>query len=190
MTVAVADATVGYGQFKRGASEAVRVADMRVVVSEERRTRQSTLVKYLQMIGPVPEGSVLPNECRPYLAGIVGRGAQLKFLLRAGMLPLGRLEYWSCGAQLKFLLRAGMLPLGRLESRKRRRGAASCPACGGPEEDATHFVFTCGALHAVRDHIMYSRLDSITSGVFGQLMFAEAAGYCAAGPAWRQLLGR
>ncbi len=40
----VADATVGYGQFKRVASEAVRVADMRVVVSEERRTRQSTLV--------------------------------------------------------------------------------------------------------------------------------------------------
>jgi hypothetical protein len=36
----------------------------------------------------------------------------------------------------------------------------------------THFVFTCGALHAVRDH-MYSRLDSITSGAFGQLMFDE-----------------
>jgi hypothetical protein len=53
-----------------------------------------------------------------------------------------------------------------------RRGAASCPACGGPEEDATHFVFTCGALHAVRDH-MYSQLDSITSGAFGQLMFDE-----------------
>jgi hypothetical protein len=150
VTVAVADATVGYGQFKRVASEAVRVADMRVVVSEERRTRQSTLVKYLQLIGPVPEGSMFPNECRPYLAGIVGRGAQLKFLLRAGMLPLGRLE-----------------------SRKRRRGVASCPACGGPEEDATHFVFTCGALHAVRDH-MYSRLDSITSGALvGQLMFDE-----------------
>ena len=31
VTVAVADATVGYGQFKRVASEAVRVADMRVV---------------------------------------------------------------------------------------------------------------------------------------------------------------
>jgi hypothetical protein len=61
-----------------------------------------------------------------------------------------------------------MLPLGRLESRKRRWGAASCPACGGPEEDATHFVFTCGALHAVRDH-MYLQLDSITSGAFGQL---------------------
>ncbi len=56
VTVAVADATVGYGQFKRVASEAVQVADMRVVVSEERRTRQSTLmVKYLQLIGPVPE---------------------------------------------------------------------------------------------------------------------------------------
>ena len=95
---------------------------------------------------------MFPNECRPYLAGVVGRGAQLKVLLRAGMLPLGRLE-----------------------SRKRRRGAVSCPACGGPEEDAiqkkedaTHFVFTCGALHAVRDH-MYLQLDSITSGAFGQL---------------------
>jgi hypothetical protein len=33
-------------------------------------------------------------------------------------------------------------------------------------------VFTCGALHAVLDH-MYSRLDSITSGAFGQLMFDE-----------------
>ena len=40
VTVAVADATVGYGQFKRVASEAVRaVADIRVVVSEEWRTR-------------------------------------------------------------------------------------------------------------------------------------------------------
>jgi hypothetical protein len=149
VTVAVADATVGYGQFKRVASEAVRVADMRVVVSEERRTRQSTLAKYLQLIGPLPEGSMFPNECRPYLAGVVGRGAQLKFLLRAGMLPLGRLE-----------------------SRKRRRGAAPCPACGGPEEDATHFVFTCGALHAVRDQL-YSRLDAITTGAFGQLMYDE-----------------
>ncbi len=88
VTVAVADATVGYGQFtalrtrplpqptasslvverffgqfKRVASEAVRVADMRVVVSEERRTRQSTLAKYLQLIGPLPEGSIVfPNE--------------------------------------------------------------------------------------------------------------------------------
>ena len=61
VTVAVADATVGYGQFKRVAFEAVRVADMRVVVSEERRTRQSTLVKYMQLIGPVPEGSMFPN---------------------------------------------------------------------------------------------------------------------------------
>ena len=69
VTVAVADATVGYGQFKRVASEAVRVADMRVVVSEERRTRQSMLFNYLQLIGPVPEGSMFPNECRPYLAG-------------------------------------------------------------------------------------------------------------------------
>jgi hypothetical protein len=53
--------------------------------------------------------------------------------------------------------------------RKRRRSAASCPACGGLEEDATHFVFTY-VVQAVRDH-MYSRLDSITSGALGQLMF-------------------
>jgi hypothetical protein len=132
------------------ASEAVRVADMRVVVSEERRTRQPTLAKYLQLIGPLPEGSMFPNECRPYLAGVVGRGAQLKLLLRAGMLPLGRLE-----------------------SRKKRRGAASCPACGGPEEDAAHFLFTCGALHAVRDQL-HSRLDAITTDrAFGQLMYDE-----------------
>jgi hypothetical protein len=55
-------------------------------------TFKSTLAKYLQLIGPLPEGSMFPNECRQYLAGVVGRGAQLKFLLRAGMLPLGRLE--------------------------------------------------------------------------------------------------
>jgi hypothetical protein len=112
---------------------------------------------------------------RIWLAGIAGRGAQLKFLLRAGMLPVGRLE-----------------------SRKRRRGVASCPACGGPEEDATHFVFTCGALHAVRDH-MYSRLDSavhrldsasITSGAFGQLMFDEPLDTVLLGLLGGQLLGR
>ncbi len=28
-------------------------------------------------------------------------------------------------------------------------------ATGGPEEDATHFVFTCGALHAVRDQLLH-----------------------------------
>ncbi len=44
---------------------------------------------------------MFPNECRPYLAGVVGRGAQLKFLLRAGMLPLGRLESGGeAGAEL------------------------------------------------------------------------------------------
>ncbi len=49
VTVAVADATVGYEQFKRVASEAVRVPDMRVVVSEEQRTRQSTLANHSQV---------------------------------------------------------------------------------------------------------------------------------------------
>jgi hypothetical protein len=68
--VAAADEAITYGQFKRVASEAVRVADMRVVVSEGRRTRQSTLVQYLQLIGPIPEGSMFPNECRPYLGGL------------------------------------------------------------------------------------------------------------------------
>jgi hypothetical protein len=150
VAVSAADvATSYYGQFKRIASEAVRVADMHAVMHEERHTRQSTLVQYLRLIGPVPGGSMFPNECRPYLAGVVGHGAQLKFLMRAGMLPLGRLE-----------------------SKQRRRTAGDCLACGGPEEDAVHFVFTCGALHAVRDQL-YSQLDSITQGGFGQLMYDE-----------------
>ncbi len=54
----VADATVGYGQFKRVAPprRCGWLICVTVVVSEERRrTRQSTLVKYLQLIGPVPE---------------------------------------------------------------------------------------------------------------------------------------
>ena len=126
------------------------MADMRVIVHEERHTRQSTLRKYLQLIGPLPAGSMFPNECRPYLTGVVGQGAQLKFLMRAGMLPLGRLE-----------------------SRKRHRNSGDCPACGGPEEDAVHFVFTCGALHEVRDR-MYDRMDNITSGALGQLMCDES----------------
>ena len=33
-------------------------------------------------------------------------------------------------------------------------------------------MFTCGALHAVRDQL-YSRLDAITTGAFGQLMYDE-----------------
>ncbi len=33
-------------------------------------------------------------------------------------------------------------------------------------------MFTCGALHAVRDQL-YSRLDAITTGAFGQLMCDE-----------------
>jgi hypothetical protein len=62
----------------------------------------------------------------------------------------------------EFLLRAGMLPLGRLESRKRRRVLRHVQRVVARKRmHATHFVFTCGALHAVRDH-MYSRLDSIT----------------------------
>jgi hypothetical protein len=69
-----------------------------------------------------------------------------------------------------------MLPLGRLDSRKRRRGAASCLACGGPEEDATHFACVhhvwCAAC-GVGSHVLAVELDSITSGAFGQLMFDE-----------------
>lgn len=34
------------------------------------------------------------------------------------------------------------------------RNAASCRACGGLEEDTTQYVFTCGALHAVRIHMV------------------------------------
>jgi hypothetical protein len=52
VAASAADAPTNYDQFKHIASEAVQVADMRVVVHEERHTRQSTLVKYLQLIGP------------------------------------------------------------------------------------------------------------------------------------------
>jgi hypothetical protein len=144
-----ADEVTSYGHFKRIASEAVRVADLRDIVHGDRRTRQSTLHKYLQLVGPIPAGSMFPNECRPYLTGIMSQGAQLKFLLRSGMLPVGRRE-----------------------SQKRRRGAVACAACGGPEEDAVHFVFTCGALHAARDKL-HAELDSVTSGAFGQLQYDE-----------------
>jgi hypothetical protein len=97
---------------------------------------------------------MFPNECRPYLTGVMSQGAQLKFLLRSGMLPVGRRE-----------------------SQKRRRGAVACAACGGPEEDAVHFVFTCGALHVERDQL-HAALDSITSGAFGQLQFDEPLEQC------------
>jgi hypothetical protein len=130
--------------------EAVRVADMRAIVAEDAGAQRSTLREYLQLIGPIPAGSMFPNECRPYLAGVVSRGAQLKFLLRSGMLQLGQRE-----------------------SQKRRRGVpTACPARGGPEENAMHFVFTCGALHGVRDQL-YGRLDDITAGAFGQVMYDE-----------------
>jgi hypothetical protein len=122
------------------------VADLHAIVLGDRRTRQSTLLhKYLQLIGPIPAGSMFPNECRPYLTGVMSQGVQFKFLLRSGLLPVGRRE-----------------------SQKRRRGAAS----GGPEEDAVHFVFTCGALHAARDQL-HDALDSITSGAFGQHLYDE-----------------
>jgi hypothetical protein len=74
------DEATSYGHFKRIASEAVRVADLRDIVHGDRRTRQSTLHKYLQLVGPIPAGSMFPNECRPYLTGVMSQGAQLKFL--------------------------------------------------------------------------------------------------------------
>ncbi len=86
------------------------MADLHAVVHGDRldrRARQSTLHKYLQLIGPIPAGFMLPNECRPYLTGVM-----------------------SMGAQLKFLLRSGMLPVGRRESQKQWRGAIACAACG------------------------------------------------------------
>ncbi len=48
----------------------------------------------------------------------------------------------------EFLLRAGMLPLGRLESRKRRRccDMSSVTVVARKRMHATHFVFTCGAV--------------------------------------------
>jgi hypothetical protein len=63
VAVSAADEATSYGQFKRVASEAVRVADMRVVVSEDRRTRQSTLVKYLQLIGQAGEQEAAAGCC-------------------------------------------------------------------------------------------------------------------------------
>jgi hypothetical protein len=101
-----ADEVTSYGHFKRIASEAVRVADLRDIVHGDRRTRQSTLHKYLQLIGPIPAGSMFPNACRPYLTGVMSQGAQLKFLLRSGMLPVGRRE-----------------------SQKRRQGQCCCVCC-------------------------------------------------------------
>ncbi len=65
-----------------------------------------------------------------------------------------------------------MLPVGRRESQKRLRGAVVCAACGGPEEDAVHLMFTCGALDAARDQL-HDALDSVTSGAFGQLQYDE-----------------
>jgi hypothetical protein len=49
---------------------------------------------------------------------------------------------------------------------------ATHTVCNCLKEGATHFVFACGALHAVRDQL-YSRLDAITTGAFGQLMYDE-----------------
>ncbi len=92
---------------------------------------------------------MFPSECQPYLTG-----------------------FMSQGAELKFLLRSGMLPVGRRESQKRKRGVVACAACGGPEEDAVHFVFTCGALHAPRDQL-HDALDNVTPGAFGQLLYDE-----------------
>jgi hypothetical protein len=42
------------------------VANLHAIVHGDRRTRQSTLHKYLLLIGPIPAGSMFPNECRPY----------------------------------------------------------------------------------------------------------------------------
>ncbi len=104
-----------YGRFKCIASEAVRVADLRD--SSAWGLSQAHAAVYLALlsrkeyllIGPIPAGtagSMFPNACRPYLTGVMSQGAQLKFLLRSGMLPVGRRE-----------------------SQKRRRGAVSCVCC-------------------------------------------------------------
>ncbi len=60
-----ADEPPSYGRFKRIAPEVVRVADLHAIVHGDRRTQQSTLHKYLQLIGPIPAGSIFPNECQP-----------------------------------------------------------------------------------------------------------------------------
>jgi hypothetical protein len=121
---------------------------MRVVVSEERRTRQSTLVKYLQLIGSIPEGSMFPNQCRPYLAGVMGCAAEVPVAGR----------YAATG-------QAG-------------RGSMLRTLCS--------YVVRC-----MRCGITCIRLDGITAGAFGQLMYDDSSvGYCVAGLVGGQLLGR
>jgi hypothetical protein len=90
-----------------------------------------------------------PIKCRPYLAGIVGRGSQLKFLL-----PLGRLESRKRGGVLRHVQR--VVARKRMPRTLCSRVVGQCAACG-----AGSHVLAC------------TQLDSITSGAFGQLMFDD-----------------
>jgi hypothetical protein len=63
---AVCDAADSYGAYKKRVSMAVRQRDMQVAQTDA--LQQSTLARYLPMLGP--DVTAVPNTMQPYLAGI------------------------------------------------------------------------------------------------------------------------
>jgi hypothetical protein len=91
---AVCDAADSYGAYKRQVSMAVRQRDMHVAQTDA--LQQSTLARYLPMLGP--DVTAVPNTMQPYLAGI-GPTVKSRLKLRSGTAEVSEWDCSCCSSQ-------------------------------------------------------------------------------------------
>jgi hypothetical protein len=114
----VCDAADSYGAYKKQVSMAVRQRDMHVAQTDA--LQQSTLARYLPMLGP--DFTAVPNTMQPYLAGI---GPTMKSRLK--------LQFRSGTAAV-----AHRKELVTRHSRRQETVSSQCPCCGHGDETHQH----------------------------------------------------
>jgi len=120
---AVCDAADSYGAYKKRVSMAVRERDMQVAQTDA--LQQSTLARYLPMLGP--DVTAVPNTMQPYLAGI---GPTVKSRLK--------LQFRSGTAAV-----AHRKELVTRHSRRQETASSQCPCCGHGDETHQHAALHC-----------------------------------------------
>ena len=141
LAVACADAD-GYGAYKKQVSMAVRKRDMQVAQADA--LHQSTLARYLPMLGP--DATAVPNTMQPYLAGI---GPTVKTRLKL-------LQFRSGTAAV-----AHRKELVTRHSRRHQAASSQCPCCGHADETHQHVVLHCPHHAAVRAQLHESLMSAV-----------------------------
>ena len=120
---AACDAANGsYASFKKSASTAVRERDMQVVHSAA--SQQTTLARYLPMLGP--DVTKFPNTLQPYLEGAATAHTRLKLQFRSSTAAVAHRK-----------------ELTTRNSRRQQHVSHQCPVCTHTDETCVHLLLDC-----------------------------------------------